>query len=97
MRKDVRVRCPGCRREFVVDTHTGQVIRDLKKPDKPETLFDGALDKVKEHQKGSEDRFERALESQEKRQAELEDAFDEAGKKAKDDPDEKPYNPMDWD
>ena len=97
MVKEVRVKCPGCQRQFVVDTRTGQVLRELKKTENPDELFDGALGKVKDQQKGAEDRFNDAMRSQEGRQSELEDAFDEASRRAKENPDEKPYNPMDWD
>jgi hypothetical protein len=98
MMKEVRVKCPGCQKELVVDTRTGQVIRELDKVEDAEELFDGALDKVKEQQADVENRFERALGSQEGRQSKLDEAFDEAKKRAKERPaDEKPYNPMDLD
>ena len=98
MLKEVRVKCPGCQLEFVVDTRTGQVMRTKKLDDEAaEELFDDALGKVKEQHKGSEDRFNQALRSQEDRQSKLDDAFREARDRAAENPDEKPFNPMDLD
>lgn len=97
MRKEVRVKCPGCKKEFVVDVRTGQIIREQRSAEEDENVFDDALDRVKQQQDGTEDLFNQAMKSQEGRKSKLEDAFDQASERAKDDPDEKPYNPMDWD
>jgi len=98
MRKEVRVKCPGCQKELLVDTRTGQVIRELDRTEDAGELFDNALGKVQEQQTGAEDRFDQVMRSQEGRQSKLDEAFDDAKKRAKERPeDEKPYNPMDLD
>jgi len=97
MRKEVRFKCPECKKEFIIDVRTGQVIREKISAEETETLFDGALDKVKQQQEGTEDKFNQAMKSQEGRKSQLEDAFDQAKDRAKENPDEKPYNPMDLD
>lgn len=97
MLKEVRVRCPDCRKEFVVDTRTGQLIRLVDRDAPSEELFEDALGKVQGRTEQSEKLFEKAVESEDSREDRLLDAFNEAKQRAKENPDEKPYNPMDWD
>ena len=97
MRKEIRFKCPECEKEFIIDVRTGQVIREKLSAEETEDLFDDALGKVKQQQSGTEDKFNQAMKSQEGRQDKLEDAFDQARERARENPDEKPYNPLDWD
>jgi len=97
MMKEVRVKCPECKKVYIVDVRTGQIIREHRKVEESEDLFKGALEKVKGQKEGAEDRFSQAMKSEEGRQSRLEEAFDEAKKRARDNPDEKPINPMDLD
>lgn len=97
MLKEVRVRCPDCRKDFVVDTRTGQIIRHGANDKPDEGMFNDALGKVHGSKQRSEGLFEKALENEEGREDRIQDAFDEAKKRAAENPDEKPYNPMDVD
>ena len=90
-------KCPECNKEYIIDVRTGQAIREKKSDEENENLFDDALDKVKQQQEGTEDRFNQAVKSQEGRQSKLDDAFDQARERAQENPDEKPYNPLEWD
>jgi hypothetical protein len=94
--KEVEVLCPCCETRLLVDTSTGVILREDRKK-KPAKSFEGALGEEKARRAASDEVFGKALKSQKDQQDLLERKFQEAMKKAADEPDEKPPHPMDWD
>ena len=88
MSREIRVKCPGCRVELVVDGETGRVLRKVTTDLSGEEIFDDAFDQVRQNEKTKEDRFDRLMRSQDGRQERLEDQFDRAKRRAAENPDE---------
>lgn len=93
---ELEVLCPGCRTKLLVDAATGVVLQE-DRPKKPKKSFENALEEERTRRESSDDLFGKALASERDRGALLDRKFEKALKKAAENPDEKPKNPMDWD
>jgi hypothetical protein len=93
---ELEVLCPCCRTKLLVDAATGVVLQE-DRPKKPKKLFENALEEERTRQEATDDLFGKALASERDRGALLDRKFEKALKKAAENPDEKPKNPMDWD
>ena len=94
--RDLDITCPCCQTRLLVDAATGVVLREDRKK-RPKKSFDEALAAEKARRLQRDDAFGKALTSQKNQQALLDRKFEEAIKKAGDEPDEKPPHPFDWD
>lgn len=79
---ELRVKCPGCKVELIVDAVTGDVLRRVQADERPEDVFDDALDRARRNERSREDRFDRLMQSQEGRADRLDDAFERARRRA---------------
>jgi len=93
---ELEVLCPCCHTTLLVDAATGVVLQE-DRPKKPKKSFENALEEERTRQETSDDLFGKALASERDRGALLDRKFEKALKKAAENPDEKPKNPMDWD
>ena len=93
---DLEVVWPCCETRLLVDAATGVILREDRKKG-PKKSFEAALDEEKARKAASDELFGKALKSQKDQQDLLERKFQEAMKKAAEEPDEKPPHPMDWD
>ena len=97
MSREIRVQCPGCKTELVVDGETGRVLRKVGSDLSGEEIFDDAVDKLRHDERTKGDRFDRLMRSQEGREERLEEQFDRAKRRVAENPDEKPRHPFDLD
>jgi len=92
------IECPECGIRLEVDRKTGKIINKFPKPNinnSKDPLMD-MIKKTKESKENLDNYFFRSKEEMDKKKKELEKHFEDAKKKAKDDP-TKPINPMDLD
>ncbi len=93
-RSRLEVTCPCCQAKLIVDSATGLVVHaDAKKTT---YSFDDAVKKEQERKSRSEELFARAVQDEKKRQSSLEERFNEA-LRSKDELDEPPPRPFDFD
>ncbi|MFQ5669221.1 MAG: hypothetical protein ACE5HD_01725 [Acidobacteriota bacterium] len=92
----VEVRCPCCETVLLVDRASGVILRQDRKK-KPIGSLEAHLDQEKKRRQASDQAFGKALRLQKDQEALLDRKFEEALKKAADEPDERPVNPLDWD
>ena len=95
-RGELEVLCPCCQTTLVVDAASGVVLQE-DRPKKPKKSFENVLEEERTRRESSDDLFGKALASERDRGALLDRKFEKALKKAAENPDEKPKNPMDWD
>lgn len=98
--KRLHVRCPDCDTELVVDAATGEVVshRAAKRPLAGGKDFDSLLRGLDEGKARAEALFEQEKAAMKDRQRLLEEKFDEAVKRAEEDPDQgPPKRPFDLD
>ena len=95
MAPTVRVCCPCCGDVLTVDAATGDVLAEERPQPKPTKSFDDALGEVRGGAARRQDMFEQAFERTRRLDDILEKKFEEARKKAAEDPDKKPTNPFD--
>ena len=93
---ELEVLCPCCHTTLVVDAATGVVLQE-NRPKKPKKSFENALEEERTRREAGDDLFGKALASERDRGALLDRKFEKALKKAAENPDEKPKNPLDWD
>jgi hypothetical protein len=91
----VQVDCPCCGTKLVVDASTGDVLSETR-PKKPTSSFDEAWNQVQTGSQKREEAFSKAFDQTKRLDSILEKKFEEARKKAKDDP-SKPRSPFDAD
>lgn len=92
----MEVRCPCCETVLLVDRASGVILRQDRKK-KPIGSLEAHLDQEKKRRQASDQAFGKALRLQKDQEALLDRKFEEALKKAADEPDERPVNPLDWD
>jgi hypothetical protein len=93
----IEVECPCCNNRLTVDAKTGDVLAERRaKPDLAKT-FDDAVSNVRGGANRREEAFEKARDRTKRLEDLLEKKFEEARKKAAEDPSKKPFNPMDVD
>lgn len=86
------LRCPDCNSHLVVDATTGEVLFH-RKPEEPVgggKDFEALLSDLDQKKEQAEDVFSREMEAMKDRDRLLADKFDEAMKRAAEDPDETP-------
>ena len=95
--KKIEVECPCCSNRLTVDAATGDVLAERRaKPDLAKT-FDDAMSSVQSGANRREDAFDKAHDRTRRLDDVLEKKFEEARKKAAENPSDKPFNPMDAD
>ncbi len=102
MLREFEITCPGCQGWIIIDLETGEVLRHGKKKEsrkKKEKVdpkkFQEAMDKLKKREDSGDETFADAVRSVEETKRKLEDAFEQAKKRAAENPDERPPNPLD--
>jgi hypothetical protein len=93
----IEIICPCCETKLVADTETGEVLSETRPKRDVEKSFTAAMDQVRSGASRREDAFSKAFERTQKLDSLLDKKFEEARKKAKENPDEKPINPLDYD
>ena len=96
----LRVRCPDCESELVVDAATGEVLshRKAKAPVAGGRSFDDLFSEMKESKDRAEEIFEREKAAYKDRDRLMEEKFKEAWKRAEEDPETgPPKRPFDLD
>ena len=98
--KRLHVRCPDCETELVVDAETGEVIshRAAHRPLAGGKDFDSLMRGIDEGKARAEALFEQEKAAMKDRQRLLDEKFDEALKRAQEEPDDvPPKRPFDLD
>jgi hypothetical protein len=95
--REIQVVCPCCQTELLVDVATAAVLREDRKKRPPTRSFEEAVKDEQERRKASDEVFGKALQGQRTQQEILERKFQEAMKKAEEDPESPPPRPVDWD
>ncbi len=96
MADKVSLECPCCRTKLVVDVQTGDVLSE-ERPKGPTRSFEAALSDVRSGAARREEAFSKAFDQTRRLDSVLEKKFEEARKKADQDPDKKPKSPFDLD
>ena len=91
----INVECPCCGTKLVVDAEQGDVLSE-ERPKRPKASFEDALSQVRSGSDRRAEAFDKAFDQTQRQESILEKKFEEARKKAKDDP-EKPRSPFDFD
>jgi hypothetical protein len=97
--REFQIDCPSCKGWILLDLETGEILRHGKSGEKGKAgagkSLDAVLDEVRDRDKRGADTFDDAVRSVEAAKRRLEKAFEDAKKKARQNPDERPPNPMD--
>jgi hypothetical protein len=93
----IQVDCPCCHTKLVVDQATGVILSEERPKVDHGASFDQAMQDVRSGAARREDAFSKAFERTKNLDDLLQKKFDEARRKAAEDPDEKPRNPLDFD
>lgn len=83
-KKEMRVACPCCEAELVVDALTHKVLRYKEKGQSAGTTWGAAEARLKERLDAGHGAFDDALSSEKTRSKDLDALFDEARKRAED-------------
>ena len=97
MAENLQVICPCCETLLVVDPDTGAILREERVNRREHATLDDALGAVKAQKRDAEARLTRAMEDAKHREQILEKKFQEARRKAAENPDERPPSPFDGD
>ncbi len=92
----VNVLCPCCGTKMIVDVPSGEVLSEERPKVDPTKSFEQAMNTVRSGSQRREEAFSKAFDRTRNLDDLLEKKFEEARKKAKDDP-TKPFNPLDAD
>ena len=93
----VEITCPCCDTKLVADTETGEILSEVRPKKDLDRSFEDAMSAVKGGASRREDAFSKAFDRTQKLDTLLEKKFEEARKKADEDEDGKPLNPLDFD
>ena len=93
----VQVVCPCCETKLTVESATGEILAEERPKRNVNRSFDQAMSQVKGSSQRREEAFEKALDRTKRMDDLLEKKFEEARKKADDDPSKKPPSPFDAD
>ena len=97
MKDKVGVECPCCGTKLVVDVATGTILSEERPKADPAATFDQAMNVVRTGAARREDAFSKAFERTKNLDDLLEKKFEEAKRKAANEPASKPKNPLDFD
>lgn len=92
----VEVVCPCCRTRLTVEKESGEVLAEQRPKLDATKTFEDAMNKVRGGAREREDLFAKAFDRTQRQDDLLNKKFEEAKKKAKDEPG-KPHNPFDMD
>lgn len=98
--RNFTLRCPECDGHLVIDSATGEVLahRPAKQPLAGGKDFDALLDDLDRDKAEAEEVFEREVAAMKDRDRLLEEKFQQALKRAEEEPDDGPYpRPIDLD
>ena len=95
MADTVRVTCPCCGNAMVVDGASGEVLSEDRPKTKPAVSFEDAVGEVRAGAQRRQDAFDKAFDRTRRLDDLLDKKFEEAKRKAKENPDAKPTNPFD--
>lgn len=95
MAATLSVTCPCCGDVLTVDAATGDVLAEQRPAQKPIKSFDEALGDVRGGAARRQDMFDKAFDRTRRLDDILDKKFEEARKKAAEDPNKKPTNPFD--
>lgn len=90
MARNIKIVCPCCESLLVVDPGTGAILREERKEKREHQSLDDTLQHVQSQKKEARDRLTRAMEEARHREEILEKKFQEARRKAAEDPDPPP-------
>lgn len=90
------VKCPCCEAQLKVDPETGAVVWAEKKKG-PAQDFDELVARVHSNRNELEDKFARSMQHNRNQRQILDKKFEEAKKRAAENPDVRPLNPFDLD
>ena len=92
------VRCPCCEAKLTIDPEVKAVIAHVEPPRQRSTADLGAaFDQLRSKSAEREERFKQQMQAEAQKGKVLDRKFQESMKRAKENPDEKPLNPMDQD
>ena len=97
MPKSLKIVCPCCDTLLTVDSATGAILLEERRKHREHQSLDEALGQVKAQRKGAEEKLARAMDEERRREEILEKKFQEARKKAAENPDLAPPRPFDGD
>lgn len=87
-KKEMRVQCPCCETELLIDALTHKVLRYKEKGSQAGVTWGVANQRLVERKERGHGAFDDALSSEKSRSADLDALFDAARKQAADEPDE---------
>lgn len=93
----IHVDCPCCKTKLVVDAATGTILSEERPKADHAATFEQAMTDVKSEAARREDAFSKAFDRTKNLDDLLQKKFEEARRKAADDPSPKPKNPLDLD
>ena len=93
----IEVDCPCCHTKLIVDQSTGVILSEERPKVDHGANFDQAMQDVRSGAARREDAFSKAFERTKNLDDLLQKKFDEAKRKAAEDPSKKPRNPLDFD
>jgi hypothetical protein len=96
MPEALEVTCACCGALLKVDPETGAVVWSEQKKAAPKD-FDDLVHRVHEHKSELDEKFARSVQQTRNQKAILDRKFEEAKKRASEDPNVKPPNPFDYD
>ena len=97
MSDKVLVVCPCCATKLTVETQSGEILAEERPKRDADKTFESAMNEVQTGSKRREDAFSKAFDRTQRMDDLLNKKFEEAKKKAKDEPDKKRHNPLDFD
>lgn len=86
-KKEMRVQCPCCEAELVIDVLTHKVLRHKEKGQSAGATWGVASERLRERQEQGLGAFEDSLSAEKTRSRDLDDLFNEARKRAAEDED----------
>ena len=96
MAEKLTIECPCCSTKLVLDAATGEILSQERPKVDADKTFESAMDAVRSGARRREDAFSKAFEKTRRLDDLLDAKFEEAKKKAKDDP-TPVKNPLDFD
>jgi hypothetical protein len=96
MPEAIDVGCPCCGAQLKVDPGTGAVVR-ADKPTGPARDLDDLVSAVRSRRSQLDAKFDRSMKQNRNQREILEKKFEEARRKAAEDPEGRPPNPFDYD
>jgi len=96
MPEAVDVDCPCCGAQLKVDPETGAVVWSAK-PQQPARDLDDLVSAVRSRRSELDEKFARSVKQNKNQKEILERKFEEARRRAAEDPDRRPPNPFDYD